>query len=148
LCQASVRAARCGNEFVNRAVNFVLALCFEQAAGDADGDGTSMGISASKVEYDSAAARVGQRLRTKLFPTSTQKCANRSRRLNSFSAPVCAPARILMSRKIDFFAMIVAATLTKPRAKSTARESASLKSSAINPLYRAAKIRTMAVAHP
>src|SRR5271170_1513582 len=82
---------------------------------------TSIGISASSVEYDSAAARVGQRLRTKLFPTSTQKCANRSRRLNSLSAPVCAPAMILTSRGSRIFAMIDAVTLTKPRAKSTRR---------------------------
>ena len=32
------RAAHAGDDFVNRFINFILALAFEQAAGDADGD--------------------------------------------------------------------------------------------------------------
>ena len=52
-----------------------------------------------------AAARTGHRLRTKLRPTSTQKCANRSSRLNSVSAPSWTPVRILTSREYDLFAM-------------------------------------------
>ena len=62
----------------------------------------SMGMSASSVAKESAAARDGQRLRTKLLPTSTQKCANRSSRLNSCSAPVWTPDKILMSRENGF----------------------------------------------
>src|ERR1039457_6663074 len=70
---------------------------------------------------------MGQRLRTKLFPTSRQKCANRSSRPNSASAPVETPARILTSRRSRFLTMIDAATLTKPDTKSTGMN---------NPLYR------------
>ena len=51
----------------------------------------SIGMSASRVENDSADARTGQRLRTKLLATSTQKCAKRSTRLISCSAPVWTP---------------------------------------------------------